>query len=243
MSQSKITIGTSYQSINYGSFTVVKFLGKDKNRRFKFEIRFNSTGFITEATSDLIITGELKDYCLPTTCNIGYMGAKNSYFADKKLHKRAYNNWKNIINRCYNDKDKSYRMYGAKGVYVSQRWLCYKNFYDDIHCVEGFDYYDYINNNIELDKDIKSDKGNKHYSFQTCKFIKTSENRAYLDSVYKKSIIAVSPDGVDYFFYNISRFADEHNLTSPNIHNAINKNIKHKGWTFRKEKDIYENKK
>jgi hypothetical protein len=34
-----------------------------------------------------------------------------------------YSSWKGMISRCYREKDKDFRYYGARGVTVCQRWI------------------------------------------------------------------------------------------------------------------------
>lgn len=41
---------------------------------------------------------------------------------------RSYKIWYGMIMRCYDDKNKDYLSYGAKGVYVSDEWRLYSNF-------------------------------------------------------------------------------------------------------------------
>lgn len=39
--------------------------------------------------------------------------------------------WNNMINRCYNAKNRSFADYGGRGIKVCRRWHIYANFYDD----------------------------------------------------------------------------------------------------------------
>ena len=51
--------------------------------------------------------------------------AKNSYIVlrGRKLYPREYDAWRNMIYRCYNEKDGGYVRYGAKGIRVCDSWL------------------------------------------------------------------------------------------------------------------------
>lgn len=69
--------------------------------------------------------------------------------------KPYYQRWKNMISRCYNAKDVSYKKYGARGVCVSEGWLCFDNFYSDIKLLKGWDEQKFLNSEIQLDKDKK----------------------------------------------------------------------------------------
>jgi hypothetical protein len=40
--------------------------------------------------------------------------------------------WYGMLNRCYNPMDTSFRLYGARGISVCDRWLDFKNFIEDV---------------------------------------------------------------------------------------------------------------
>lgn len=46
---------------------------------------------------------------------------------------RLYDTWKHMIQRCTNNKDKTYKNYGARGITVCKEWLDIKNFIDDMY--------------------------------------------------------------------------------------------------------------
>lgn len=46
---------------------------------------------------------------------------------------QIYNRWNGMLNRCRNPKHIAYRLYGARGVKVCERWLDFKNFWEDMH--------------------------------------------------------------------------------------------------------------
>lgn len=48
--------------------------------------------------------------------------------ADKKI----YNNWNQMMQRCYNPKCHAYSRYHGRGIKVVNRWLEYENFYKDM---------------------------------------------------------------------------------------------------------------
>lgn len=45
---------------------------------------------------------------------------------------RCYNTWHGMKKRCDNEKDKSYKYYGAKGIIYDQRWAQFENFLADM---------------------------------------------------------------------------------------------------------------
>lgn len=44
---------------------------------------------------------------------------------------RIYRIWSGMIERCTNENSKDYKNYGARGIRVCERWLDFKNFYED----------------------------------------------------------------------------------------------------------------
>lgn len=49
-----------------------------------------------------------------------------------KHQSRVYRCWRNIIDRCTNERLKSYPSYGGRGISVCKRWLEFANFYSDM---------------------------------------------------------------------------------------------------------------
>lgn len=45
---------------------------------------------------------------------------------------KTYKTWSCMFTRCYNERDKSFRFYGAKGVRVCERWKSFENFLADM---------------------------------------------------------------------------------------------------------------
>lgn len=43
-----------------------------------------------------------------------------------------YRTWHNMMRRCYQDYDKSYKNYGGRGIKVDETWWDFKNFLDDM---------------------------------------------------------------------------------------------------------------
>jgi hypothetical protein len=47
-------------------------------------------------------------------------------------NKSSYNTWRAMMRRCYNEKDKDYSRYGARGIYVHLPWHDYETFAYDM---------------------------------------------------------------------------------------------------------------
>lgn len=85
-----------------------------------------------------------------------------------------YSVWWNMMQRCYNPKNKHYKSYGAKGVYVCERWHKVENFVRDMESSykEG----------LHLDKDIKK-KGNKCYCKECCLWVTPEDNHLFRSDI------------------------------------------------------------
>lgn len=57
---------------------------------------------------------------------------------DKKLRNKLYSTWRGMINRCYDKENISYPLYGGKGVFVSDRWLCFEYFTQDVQNIPNW---------------------------------------------------------------------------------------------------------
>ena len=83
-----------------------------------------------------------------------------------------------MISRCYNTKNKDYNNYGAIGVTVCNRWLCFEYFINDLPYIDGYNNWVSNPKSYHLDKDYKQRELslNKIYSLETCKFILNHDN-------------------------------------------------------------------
>lgn len=52
--------------------------------------------------------------------------------AAKGEHTQIYWVWSSMIRRCDNPNNKSFKNYGARGIYVCERWKRFENFYEDM---------------------------------------------------------------------------------------------------------------
>jgi hypothetical protein len=49
-----------------------------------------------------------------------------------KSHSLTYKVWQGMHQRCYNEKEASYKYYGARGIKVCKRWHTFENFFSDV---------------------------------------------------------------------------------------------------------------
>jgi hypothetical protein len=45
---------------------------------------------------------------------------------------KEYRAWSHMLSRCTNPTDKSYQYYGGRGISVCDRWISFKNFFEDM---------------------------------------------------------------------------------------------------------------
>lgn len=50
----------------------------------------------------------------------------------KNAHTRTYNIWEGLSKRCDNTKNHAYKYYGAKGIFVCEKWQDFVGFLDDM---------------------------------------------------------------------------------------------------------------
>lgn len=67
--------------------------------------------------------------------------------------KRLYNVWYQMVSRCTNPTNKSYPIYGGRGVSISPEWMSFENFATDIGEIPYGMTIDRIDNNGPYSKD------------------------------------------------------------------------------------------
>lgn len=160
-------IGTIHKSKQYGDFEIIK-----KYDYSHYRIKFLKTGTEKDISLSCIRYGEVRDPYYPIYFNKACIG---NVKIDE--HRKELNLWKFMIFRCYNKEYDGYKLYGAKGVTVCDRWLCFENFLEDIKNIKGYNEEKFNNGELELDKDLSySGSGNKIYSLYTCEFVSYKVN-------------------------------------------------------------------
>ena len=106
----------------------------------------------------------LQDRMVPSVYGVGYLGCNlelKTTYNGKKCN--IYTQWKNMIERCYNEKFHQLRP-TYEGCTVSDEFKDYSKWR------EWYDKYPYKQDDWQLDKDLLA-KGNKIYSSETCVFL------------------------------------------------------------------------
>lgn len=140
---------------------------KDKSRlRF---VKFIESKEVVLTNNYNINDGSVSDYSHISVCGIGITGFKN---ASKHI---LYYRWSNMLGRCYDENHKGYKSYGAKGCYVEDYLLDFRNY---ISFVESLENYNLLIDNpkdYHIDKDLKS-SNEKCYSRETLSIITKEKN-------------------------------------------------------------------
>jgi hypothetical protein len=231
-------IGQVFENNAGQKYIVLKISGKNKSGNYKYKIRFLETGYEREVEKIEIKRGKIKDKLARSVFRVGYLG--NVKMVE---HKREYNVWSGMLERCYCPKSYAYNSYGGKGVKVCDRWLSFENFLNDIKLIDGYDEELFNKGLLYLDKDIKQqnkDISQKIYSLETCRFVTFEENNNHRNyESRKKKFIAIAPDGTQYSVTGIKEFARKHNLAHQSIIRCLNGEQKsHKGWRFYMDKEV-----
>lgn len=180
----KVTIGSQYDSITSGMFTVVERVYLKKNYSGWYRVRFSITGTEVISNGSNILKGKVKDNFLPRICGVGYVGN-----IDKPSSHILYNIWQNMLKRCYEDTHKNFDEYGGSGVVVCDRWHNFSNYVDDVTNKENYKLLEKDKKNWNVDKDkicIELGISSRVYSNETTVIISAKENNDMREREYKQ---------------------------------------------------------
>lgn len=164
-----IEVGDKFTN-NYNSeYEVIEYYNK-----YNVTVRFLESGFIKKGcTTSYIKHGQIHCPFDKKYYGIAYLGLNkdgNEFNLNEVARERML--WGTMLRRCYSAKSLELNP-SYSGCKVSERWLCFANFLEDLPKIEGYDEWK-INDEYHLDKDVKGNS--KIYSLETCKFIHSSSN-------------------------------------------------------------------
>ena len=181
-------------------------------------VQFLNTGYKTEVFKQNLLRGIFTDPYEKTIYGVACKGKIRCLTNHQKI---AFHRWSAMISRCYNPNDINYHNYGAKGITVSDDWLIFENYYQDLPHIKGYNEDLWFKHQIELDKDL----GNTNiYSFQTTQFISKLSNNL-LQSRNNKPFKAISPNGEEYIYTNQTICGKELRIPPRSIGKCLHKQL------------------
>lgn len=218
-----------YSTTHYGDFKIIEDLGpnpEDNKRRVKIKFLLTGTEKITRLDQ---INNDIRDPYFPRIYGIACAG---NLILARDEYKPIYDTWLHMISRCYNPNDKDYINYGGIGVRVSNEWLCFENYLNDIKYLPNYNLKCKYPNLYQLDKDYLQSNippNKRIYSKETCMFIsrRDNANMRALDNgdnginkyrgVYKRNNSYQSTIVINGTKINIGSFDDE--IAAANAYN------------------------
>lgn len=212
-----------------------------RNNQWFIGIRFTDTGSIRFVRKTIALTGQAKDMYAKDVYGVGCKGDTK-----KVGNERQYQIWRNMLSRCYVERDEKYHVYGGVGITVAERWLCFENFVNDLPDLPNYDEELFFSGKLQLDKDlICEEKGisPKIYSKDTCLFLTHKENIALQRGKSKPKSLPDKPiikatnieTGEEELVYDIVNYCKEKGLGKTSIYRRLNgetKNKSYKGFIF-----------
>lgn len=215
-------IGLRFKSNRCGWFTVIEKVYHQKGNKWKIEFdEINGVKHQTITDKKHILSGGIKNPYYPLKLGVACVGDVNS-----KIYPKEFNKWRAMIERCYDEKNNHYNTYGAKGVRVCDRWLCFEYFLKDLSNLEGYDYGKMQSGELHLDKDIK---GNRLlYSPDNCILTSKEQNVKEMNKrlKQKKMIATRVSDGYEIIFDNQIEFAKTLGVNQSSISYCLNGKLK-----------------
>ena len=134
-----ITCDVGYEGVNnmgykFKVIEIVRVNGKTKRK-----VLFDS-GYSTLSDPKEIKNGSIRDWLSPYVCGKGIVGLE---IENPQSH-ILYNRWRDMIRRCYDSNNKSYKTYGGNGCWVCDDWLYFPNYVKDIEKKENYELYENI---------------------------------------------------------------------------------------------------
>lgn len=108
-------------------------------------------------------------------CEYGINDMYRGWYGESDWNKRIYSLWRNMLKRCYSEScHKTNPTYIDCTCQLELHWLSY--FVEHVVKIKGYEYEKFMNGELVLDKDIKTNGKNKEYSIENCMFVSVAEN-------------------------------------------------------------------
>lgn len=136
-----------------------------------------------------------------------------SFEIDPKHRKRLKSIWSGMHNRCFNPAKENFKYYGAKGIRVSDEWLDFKTFLEDMY----HSYVEHVEEFGEKNTSLDRNDNEKGYSKENCSWA-TLEQQV---SNKKRKV------GTTYIYknksYSSKGLAEELGISVQTLHRRIKK--------------------
>lgn len=163
MAKQTVFVGDVFKTGDGGSCTVIEYKGWAD-----VLVRFNDDhGHIGSFRAEHLRTGRVNNPFHRSCFGVGYHGV-GEYSAI--THKAAYDKWRGMLHRCYDESFKAKSPWYAECTVISD-WHNFQNFAKWIVVQKNYD-----RKGFELDKDIIK-PGNKQYGPKTCSVVPVRINR------------------------------------------------------------------
>lgn len=150
----------------------------------------------------------------PTIASIKYEGPL-SHKAKEGEDSRLSSTWTSMMRRCYDPNHHRFNLYGAKGVFVCERWHTYSNFESDCRLLPSWDFKEKHWSEFELDKDYY---GAGYYGPDSCHWVHTSEN----NKIAGNPIKVTNCEGVETIFISPNDAAKATGMSRSCVYRALN---------------------
>lgn len=202
-----------------------KFKIVDKAKgQYRFTLEFLETGYKTTVHGSSITdrTRTVKDKLSPSRYGVGIIG-----YGIPKYNKKEYGLWTELLKRCYDEHYHKYKNYGAVGVTMSDRWLRFDYFLEELPKVKGFE------EALWEDSMIRLVHNDDVFSLETAEFVLNRETMRRRTGKRLRPFVGFDGEKKHYGLDGLIPFAKEHGLTYSSINRCLQGKLSaHKGWTF-----------
>ncbi len=173
--------------------------------RASWVVQSISNGFVREAGYADVQTGKIRNPFSPTVSGVGYYGNASSSWRNYGL---LVGCWRDMLKRCYDGNSVGYSAYGAKGIFVCERWLNFENFYKDCQGLPQWSLKLEFPDEYSLDKDILA--GSNCYHPEVCMWADKEEQS--MNTSTNRYFSCKDAEGEAHYFSSLGELQREHDI-------------------------------